>query len=130
MNGINLPDLRFEQSFMKLLAQYAGNPPKTATGLSDQELELLGKDVDEEEQRILEGGPLSPITPGIVVYALIKDQIIMPLLQGFLWTGLLIAARLVLQAVVRNGQMFGAKLYNLVGLKTLLGRPATAPRPF
>lgn len=120
--NINIPDLRFEQLFMKLLWTYAGNAPQKTTGLTDDELNLLSEQLDHDEKTEVEAGPLSPITPTVVILAILKDQIIMPLLQGFLWTGFLIGMRPFFAQVVRSGQRAGSQLYKLMGFDAILGR--------
>ena len=103
MSALPIPDLRFEQSFMKQLNKYAGNQqsqsnkldllkPHNTSPLTDEDLKLLNEELDEEEQDELYK-PLNPITPSVVIYAILKDQILIPLLQGFLWTGVLISMR-------------------------------------
>ncbi|EDK46416.1 hypothetical protein PVL30_004317 [Lodderomyces elongisporus] len=132
MSSFTIPDLRFEQSFWRQLNAYAGNTMPTrkistnklgygsAKGLTDEELELLNADIDKEEERYLnKPQPLAPVTPGIVVYAIVKDQIIMPFLQGLFLTGFLISIRPILAHVVRNGQHVGRWMYNLLGLDQL-----------
>lgn len=129
MEDVVLPDLRFEQSFMKSLHAYANksHTKKTAKKLkkhdiTDAELKLLNQELDEKEQEQLETEellPLEPITPGIVIYAIVKDQIILPLLQGFLWAGILITTRPILLAVVVQGQKCGVWLSSILGLNRL-----------
>lgn len=116
---ITIPDLRFEQSFLKSLQTYA-NGKKT---LADDELKLL----DEPGEDSPQFQPIAPITPGIVAMAVIKDQIIMPLIQGFLWSGFLISVRPFLGLVVASGQRCGIWFGNMVGLGQLGVRryPAT-----
>ena len=134
MTSLPIPDLRFEESFLKQLNKYAGNqtqqqkqPNKLEflkkkhsqlATLTDEDLKLLNEELDEEEQNELIK-PLNPITPSVVIYAIIKDQILMPLLQGFLWTGVLISIRPFLRIVVRNGQYAGHWLSNLLGVNQL-----------
>lgn len=113
-----LPDLRFEQSFLRTLGAYAGRKsppsPSDVAGLSDRELALVNADLNAAEQHELE--PLPPITPGIIAFAVIKDQIIMPLIQGFLWTGFLISVLPVLRLIVGHGQQVGKRLYDILGI--------------
>lgn len=96
-----LLDLRFEETFIKSLQVYAA--PKAAN--------------DTEET------PIPPITPSIVTYAIIKDQVILPLIQGFLWSGLVLLTKPFLVMVVRHGQRLGAGLVGFIGIRRLL-RPA------
>ncbi|KAK6876015.1 hypothetical protein K6H11_000523 [Candida tropicalis] len=129
MSALPIPDLRFEQSFMKQLNKYAGNQqsqsnkldllkPHNTSPLTDEDLKLLNEELDEEEQDELYK-PLNPITPSVVIYAILKDQILIPLLQGFLWTGVLISMRPFLRIIVRNGQYAGHWVSNLLGLNQL-----------
>lgn len=130
---IKIPDLRFEQSFMRSLQAYSGQKqpvePTTVTGLSDAELELLSAEVDAKEQQEVDDslgmGPIGQITPLIVIYAIIKDQIVMPLVQGFVWTGFLIVARPFLRQMVQWGLNSGTYVANLVGLNRLHQRRYT-----
>lgn len=107
---IPIPDLRFEQLFLRSLDKYTA--PSVAP-LTETELQIVD---DGEEDKEVNLKPIGPITPGIVVYAVIKDQILMPLLQGFLWSSFLILARPALGLVVANGQATGRWLYRLLGL--------------
>ncbi|KAI5958573.1 hypothetical protein KGF57_002418 [Candida theae] len=138
-----IPDLRFEQSFMRQLNAYAGNKeldgrhsalnPKNYNPLpklTDGELELLNENVDKEEEEYLEDPePLKPITPRIVIFAIVKDQIVLPLLQGFFITGFLISVRPILALLVKNGQHAGTWVSNLLGLNRLTtNRSSRNPR--
>ncbi|KAI5954935.1 hypothetical protein KGF54_001496 [Candida jiufengensis] len=128
-----IPDLRFEQGFMRQLNNYAGNKKEEQKPslfnkrnydpipqITDAELKKLNQQLDEDEEEYLEKPePLFPITPNIVIYALIKDQIIMPLLQGFFWTGFLISIRPFLGLIVKQGQIAGHWLSSLIGLNRL-----------
>lgn len=130
MNEIPLPDLRFEQTFMKSLYGYAGRKYEEPEhvgqmGLTDEELLMLNNDIDAEEERIANEGelkPINPITPSIVIYAIIKDQIFMPFVQGLLWSGFLIFTRPVRQALIALGSRCGIWLYNILGLQ-YINRP-------
>ncbi|KAK6461852.1 hypothetical protein DFJ63DRAFT_336620 [Scheffersomyces coipomensis] len=115
-----LPDLRFEQTFMKQLNGYAGKDVKSdhSKPLTDSELQLLNTDINNPESSQVQK-PIGVITPSIVIYAIFKDQILMPLLQGFLYTGFLISIRPLLNIIVRQGQQTGIWLSNLVGLNTI-----------
>lgn len=108
-----LPDMRFEQSFMKTLRTYAVNSSKGESIAPGDE-----KAVEQLEQREV-NSPIEPITPGIVTYAIVKDQILMPLLQGFLWTGILIMSKPVLRLVVQQGQKCGVYLSTILGMNQL-----------
>lgn len=120
--AITIPDLRFEQSFMRSLNKYAEADAAKKSRLSTQELQLLDTAPElSEDGDVVESGsdplaPLAPITPGIVIYAIFKDQILMPLIQGFLWSGLLLCVRPFLGLVVANGQRWGTWVANGLGL--------------
>ncbi|KHC34230.1 hypothetical protein MGQ_03773 [Candida albicans P76067] len=99
--SLPIPDLRFEQSFISQLNKYAGNKqpdqqklqPLSSkkynhiATLTDDDLKLLNEELDIEEEEEIDNytdkpqpKPLAPITPSIVIYAIIKDQMLMPLL--------------------------------------------------
>ncbi|CUM52601.1 uncharacterized protein AC631_00638 [Debaryomyces fabryi] len=138
MSGFTLPDLRFEESFLKTLYSYAGyqNPAvedPISPALTEKELNLLSTNVDKQEQQILESPsgpsglrPIGPISPSIIAYAVFKDQILMPLIQGFLWTGFLISVRPFLGIIVQQGQRCGLWLANTLGLN----RIRLSPNPY
>lgn len=110
--GLPIPDLRFEQSFLLLLRKYADFHTLSAAELQ------LPDGVDENTPQSTPDAfkPVTPVTPGIVTYAVIKDHIVMPLIQGFLYSGLLLCIRPVMGAIVAHGQLCGTWLVNLVGL--------------
>lgn len=113
---IPIPDLRFEQTFLRSLQKYvdAGKP------LTDTELALLAEDGEDRPPQIQ---PLAPITPGIVILAIVKDQILMPLLQGFLWSGFLLSLRPMMGLVVASGQRCGTWVANAMGLNQIRRYP-------
>ncbi|CAH2353285.1 hypothetical protein CLIB1423_10S01508 [[Candida] railenensis] len=108
--SLPIPDLRFEQSFLRSLDGYAGK--RSDGGLSEKELQAL----ESGDPDALAPAPLNPVTPGIVVYAVLKDQIIMPLVQGFIWAGILLSWRPVRVGIIRYGQRSGEYLFNMIGL--------------
>lgn len=110
--SLPIPDLRFEQSFLRSLDSYAGK--RSDGGLSEKELQALEQGDGDHEHEAL--APLNPVTPGIVIYAVLKDQIIMPLVQGFLWAGILLSWRPVRVGIIRYGQRSGEYLFNMIGL--------------
>lgn len=122
MSKITIPDLRFEESFMRQINSYAGREPPAPSkvqGLSDEELKLINNDIDILETNELEMTPIAPITPGIIIYAILKDQILMPLLQGFAWTGFLLSIRPIASVLIAQGQHTGIWVSNLLGLNKL-----------
>lgn len=121
LSSIPLPDTRFEQSFMKSLRTYATNfskkdQPKHLSNLDPSQIDSMNKSLDTQEQQELSQPLPPPITPSIVAYAVIKDQIIMPLLQGLLWTGILILSRPTLRLIVHQGHKCGVYLSTILGL--------------
>lgn len=109
---IPIPDLRFEQSFLRSLHNYA-NPPNRA--LKESELAKLD-DENEEDKELPDFKPIAPITPGIVALAVIKDQIFMPLIQGFLWSGFLLSLGPLTRLAVASGRASGLWLFRFLGL--------------
>lgn len=110
--SIPIPDLRFEQSFLKSLHNYAN--PRSAT-LTDADLAKLNSASDDEND-LPEMKPIAPITPGIVALAIIKDQIFMPLLQGFLWSGFLLSLAPLARMIVASGRSTGLWVANFLGI--------------
>ena len=73
---------------------------KNSAALTEKELTLLSGKIDDQEQQIIDSPsgpsgfhPIGPISPSIIAYAVFKDQILMPLIQGFLWTEISISIR-------------------------------------
>lgn len=114
---ITIPDLRFENSFLRSLQKYADKAAGKRTGpITDAELKRLdeqGANVSEAE----EIKPVGPITPGIVTYAVIKDIVLRPLIEGFLWALILILFRPTLRLITAQGHRAGT------WLATILGKP-------
>ncbi|EGV64745.1 hypothetical protein PSN45_005090 [Yamadazyma tenuis] len=131
ITNLPLPDLRFENTFMKSLRTYAAEsaktPPQAVPELAlrtESEIDLLNEQLDLDEQSQIDQ-PLPPITPAIVAYAIIKDQILMPLLQGILYSGLILVSKPYLRLVVLQGQKFGSYLATILGVHQF-----TRPRPY
>lgn len=103
MSKLHIPDVRFEQTFLRQLDGYSGR----LAALSDEELQQLAAPKQ----------PLPPITPAIVIYAILKDHVLMPFVQGFLLTGAVLAVRPVLDALTRLGQNAGIWLATMVGIR-------------
>ncbi|OBA24010.1 hypothetical protein METBIDRAFT_37652 [Metschnikowia bicuspidata var. bicuspidata NRRL YB-4993] len=114
---IVVPDLLFENSFLRSLQRYAdASVGKQSGPLADSELALS----NDQSNNSNEPGHLNPvgvITPGIVVYAVIKDIMLRPLLEGFLWALTLMLFRPALRLVAAQGRHVGT------WLATMLGRP-------
>mgnify|MGYP004709986517 CR=1 FL=1 len=66
--SLPIPDLRFEQGFYRLLEGYAAKAPLVRSNAKSSK---------------------SQISAAVVAYAVIKDQVIMAFLQGFVWAGIL-----------------------------------------
>lgn len=80
MDGIVIPDLRFEQSFLKRIDASAGGRSRL-----------------------------------VVTLAILKDQVLMPFMQGLLWLGLVLLARPFLVQVCAQGFHTGLSLKRFVG---------------
>ncbi|CDR36977.1 CYFA0S01e06040g1_1 [Cyberlindnera fabianii] len=104
MTTIPLPDLRFDSSFRRSLhAKAQLSKPTTAL-----------KSKDDSESTTTPDEPL-PITPLIVIQVVLKDVILMPLIQGIAWSSILLLAKPWLAAVARHGRQVGIQLYNSLG---------------
>ncbi|SCV01168.1 LANO_0F10484g1_1 [Lachancea nothofagi CBS 11611] len=93
-----IPDLRFQQTFQNALKREAKKNKKLGT-------ESEGND---------------RISASVICKVVLRDVLLLPFLQGILWTGILIAMKPWLRLVVRQGQQCGQKLYNLVLGKNLV----------
>ncbi|CCH42304.1 hypothetical protein BN7_1848 [Wickerhamomyces ciferrii] len=104
---IPIPDLRFESSFFNSLQSKAN---------SEHQNKLSKQNIQQQE---LENpkGPV-PITPGIIIQVILKDVLIMPLLQGIIWSGILIVAKPWLSYVARSGREYGVQLFQSLGFKS------------
>lgn len=92
---ITIPDLRFEKLFERSLQKYAGrNMKATAAGPGLR--------------------PIGPVTPGIVMFAIIKDIMVRPLLEGFTFAMLLLLVRPTLRLIQANGHRAGTWVAGLV----------------
>lgn len=114
-----IPDLRFEQSLLKSLQVYANaraqakaHHLKTKKPAETAEVVAPGAAPDA-----VEPAPLAPITPGIVIYAIIKDVMFRPLIEGFLWATVVILARPSLRLITAQGYKCGLWFGHLIGLK-------------
>ncbi|CUM62727.1 uncharacterized protein PRCAT00000284001 [Priceomyces carsonii] len=117
-------DLRFEQSFMKSLYATAGlNNERILvpdSSLTDEELQAAISNIDLEEEKLLSTSglvPLPQITPSIIAYTVIKDQIIQPLIFGFLWSGFLIMLVPFKGYFYMKGRLFGEYLFSFMPRK-------------
>ncbi|CAK7904050.1 hypothetical protein CAAN1_13S03136 [[Candida] anglica] len=122
--SITIPDLRFEQTFLRSLNTYAGDTkhaePEGENLMKKTKRSKNGKlNFDVDAAAMVPSEPTPLVTPSIVAYAVIKDQIIMPLLQGFLWAGILVVISPLRSHIVAGGQSCGKWLFNAVGLGNL-----------
>lgn len=102
---IPIPDLRFESSFYRSLqssARSKHNAKSTA--------------VQNDLQSQLPTEPV-PITPTIIIQVILKDVILMPLLQGIAWTSILLIAKPWLLYAARSGREYGVKVFNSLGFQ-------------
>lgn len=101
-----IPDLRFEQTFNASLTSYAY--PQTASVPQKPTLKQHAL-TDEELQE-----SLPPIPVLVVLYAVVKDQIVLPLILGFVWTSVLMVCGPILWQLTRHGQRCGLWLANVL----------------
>ncbi|GMF55414.1 unnamed protein product [[Candida] boidinii] len=106
--AIAIPDLRFEESFRRALLANA----KSYCEAEKLELQKLRLSDDDE---IIE--PIPIITPGIVIYTVLKDQLFMPFIQGFASALILLKLRPYLAIVQNHGRRVGISIVN--GIKSL-----------
>lgn len=89
---ILIPDIRFEQTFMNSLKKAALQQHKSKIeALKNSGVEFVDtEDIDP------------PITTSMVLKVILKDVLFLPMLQGLLWTGLMIAMKPWLRACARS----------------------------
>ena len=112
INPINasIPDVRFAESFNKSLSEEA-----------EKQRTLRLKEQGVNDAAILELQKKEPaeVTKYIVWKVILKDIIVMPLVQGIMYTSILIVIRPWLSGVITNGRKFGTFIYNTVLGKNL-----------
>ncbi|SCU97742.1 LADA_0H07998g1_1 [Lachancea dasiensis] len=94
-----IPDLRFQQTFQNAVKKEARRTNERPETQSDKQGHL---------------------TASVICKVVLRDVIIMPLVQGMLWTGILIAMKPWLRFMVRQGQLCGHQLYSLILGKNLI----------
>ncbi|ODV61762.1 uncharacterized protein ASCRUDRAFT_19942, partial [Ascoidea rubescens DSM 1968] len=99
-----IPDLRFEHSFRNALNKYAAAEAAKKAKIQKQNLSLQAADNIE---------PIPVITPSIILYAIVKDQMLMPLVQGFAMAMLLLSVKPWLVAITNHGKKWGISVKNL-----------------
>lgn len=102
---IPIPDLRFESSFYRSLQSSA----RSKNGAKSQATPTTYSQSIPSE-------PV-PITPTIIIQVILKDVILMPLLQGIAWTSILLVAKPWLLYVAKNGRDYGVRLFNSLGFQ-------------
>lgn len=124
-----IPDLRFEETFVASLNAYAHPEQAAARAKSQPSLYTRPKRRHHheltDEELDLQPKPL-PVPTKVVLYAIFKDQIVLPLLLGFLWTGLLMVAGPILWHITNHGRRCGMWLANILHLN---GGPPSFLKP-
>lgn len=118
---IVIPDLRFEQVFRKSLSNYADKANESRRVISSKELDKYASedgDGSEAQAPSLENRPppIEPSSPSIVAYAVIRDIMLRPLVEGFLWALICILARPTLRLITRQGFRVGKLFASLFGV--------------
>ncbi len=108
---INIPDLRFSNSYIKAVQLHANS-----IAIAKQKKYQNSTNIEDESKLTIDEFGNGPITFYSVLVVTLRDQIMMPFLQGFFWAGTLLAIGPVLRAVVRNGIRTGTHLRNFIGL--------------
>lgn len=98
---IPIPDLRFESSFYRALQSKAKSSDAKAAATSTDSAEPI----------------VDTITPGIILQVILKDVVIVPLIQGILWTSVLLVAKPWLLYVAQNGRDYGVRLFKSMGFQ-------------
>ncbi|ODQ79954.1 hypothetical protein BABINDRAFT_176111 [Babjeviella inositovora NRRL Y-12698] len=105
--SIPVPDLRYEHGVTNSISDYA-----KSVQLKNHTQALGLKEAGEAED--VEDLPPPPITPTIVLWVIWKNQIMMPLLQSFLWTGFLLSLGPVRNLIIGNGVRCGLWLRSIL----------------
>lgn len=123
--------MRFEQTFLKSLQNYANIAQKSTKSSSKSSksapnsIESAAVDVARHKRtngEVLnaeteELPALAPITPGIVIYAVLRDVVLRPLVDGFTWAMILILAKPTLRFVTAQGYQCGVWFSKMIGLR-------------
>ncbi|CCE62603.1 hypothetical protein TPHA_0C04520 [Tetrapisispora phaffii CBS 4417] len=111
---LKVPDVRLEQSFNNALQKEA----------EKQRVAKLKKEgLDDSKILQIQKNEPATVTKYIVWKVILRDMILMPFIQGALFTGLLMAVKPWLRGVVGNGRRFGSYIYKLV-----LGKDLVKPK--
>lgn len=107
MSGLYpVPDTRFEHTFRRALNREAENQRTS-------QWKKMGV-VDPLVVNQLQKNEPPKISSYVVCKVVARDVILMPLLQGVLWTSILIMVRPWLRGVVQNGRKIGSYIYRTV----------------
>lgn len=101
-----VPDTRFEQTFMRALMKEAEKQRASEW----KKMGIVDPPVINQLQKVQ---PPS-ISKLVVCKVVVRDVIVMPLLQGLIWTGLLIAMKPWLKYMVYQGRKMGSSIYRTV----------------
>ncbi|CAR23245.1 uncharacterized protein KLTH0E04576g [Lachancea thermotolerans CBS 6340] len=103
---VAVPDLRFEQTFQRALRREASkNQKATSQGHSTTDADAT-------------------ISASVICKVVLRDVLLMPFLQGILWTSALIALKPWLHMVRIRGQLVGHRIYEMVLGKGLVRKRA------
>ncbi|CAR28185.1 hypothetical protein ZYGR_0N06770 [Zygosaccharomyces rouxii] len=107
MSGLYpIPDTRFESTFKRALNREA-----------EKQRTLQWKKMGVEDPLVinqLQKNQPVKINSYVVCKVVARDVIFMPLVQGLLWTSLLITMKPWLRSVIQNGRKFGTFIYRTV----------------
>lgn len=123
---IQIKDMRFEQSFLDSLQKYANQSAERSSKKKKKLSSVRSKDPSEYpddllDEEIEENGlaPLEPITPSIIIFAIIKDVILIPFIGSFVWKSVLLLAKPTLRLITELGYRCGLWLSGQLGLRRL-----------
>lgn len=107
MNGIYpVPDTRFEQTFRRALTREA---EKQRT-VHWKKMGVVDPVVINQLQKMH-----PPVISNLTIFkVIVRDVLLMPFVQGMLWTSILIIMRPWLGKVVTHGRKMGSSIYKLV----------------
>ncbi|AQZ14720.1 ADL119W (Scer_YGOB_ADL119W) [Zygosaccharomyces parabailii] len=101
-----VPDTRFQQTFQRALTREAERQRTL-------EWKKMGV-VDPLVINQLQKEKPARVSRYVICKVIARDVVLMPFVQGILWTSLLILSKPWLRAVVANGRKFGTFVYNRV----------------
>ncbi|EDO15400.1 hypothetical protein Kpol_1063p10 [Vanderwaltozyma polyspora DSM 70294] len=105
-----VPDVRFEETFNRAINKEAEK---------QREYSLKKKGLTTDEISKIKENEAPEVTTYIVWKVIVRDMLIMPFIQGIMFSGLLIILKPWLRSVVGNGRRFGTFIYNTVLGKNL-----------